>query len=67
MTQVLSANQIEASIKKPNQIQCAPWHTTRAFLAAMKSKCLLDITGQADPTGSAREGFSYIKVSHFQG
>jgi len=31
----------------------------------MKSKCLLDITGQADPTGSAREGFSYIKVSHF--
>jgi len=28
----------------------------------MKSKCLLDITGQADPTGSAREGFSYIKI-----
>ena len=45
------------------EIQCAPWHTTRAFLAAMKSKCLLDITGPADPTGSAREGFSYIKDS----
>ena len=40
----------------------APWHTTRAFLAAMKNKCLLDITGAADPTGPAREGFSYIKI-----
>ena len=44
------------------EIQCAPWHTTRAFLSAMKNKCLLDITGQADPTGPAREGFSYIKI-----
>ena len=44
------------------EIQCAPWHTTRAFLAAMKNKCLLDVTGAADPTGSAREGFSYIKI-----
>ena len=44
------------------EIQCAPWHTTRAFLAAMKNKCLLDITGAADPTGPAREGFSYIKI-----
>lgn len=28
----------------------------------MKNKCLLDVTGAADPTGSAREGFSYIKI-----
>ena len=61
-----SANQNKVTVWKLDKIQCAPWHTTRAFLAAMKSKCLLDITGQADPTGSAREGFSYIKVSeHF--
>ena len=44
------------------EVQCAPWHTTRAFLAAMKNKCLLDVTGAADPTGQAREGFSYIKI-----
>ena len=62
----LSANQATEWLWKLTKIQCAPWHTTRAFLAAMKSKCLLDITGQADPTGSAREGFSYIKVGRFR-
>lgn len=51
----------EAS-KMDIEILCAPWHTTRAFLAAMKNKCLLDITGAADPTGQAREGFSYVKI-----
>ena len=25
------------------EVQCAPWHTTRAFLAAMKNKCLLEV------------------------
>lgn len=45
-----------------SQIRAAPWNTTRAYIAAMKGKCLLQLTGLADPTGCG-EGFSYIKVS----
>ena len=43
------------------QVKAAPWNTTRAFIAAMKGKCLLQLTGVADPTGCA-EGFSYVRV-----
>lgn len=42
-------------------MRTAPWNTTRAFIAAMKGKCLLEVTGVADPTGCG-EGFSYVKV-----
>lgn len=44
------------------QIKCAPWNTSRAFISAMRGKCLLDLTGPADPTGCC-EGFSYVRVS----
>lgn len=44
------------------QVQCAPWNTSRAFLTAVKGKCMLDLSGVADPTGRG-EGFSYVKVS----
>lgn len=43
------------------QVKTAPWNTTRAYVAAIKGKCLLDLTGPADPTGCG-EGFSYVKV-----
>lgn len=43
------------------QVRTAPWNTTRAFISAMKGKCLLEVTGVADPTGCG-EGFSYVKV-----
>ena len=43
------------------QVKTAPWNTTRAYISAMKGKCLLDLTGVADPTGCG-EGFSYVKV-----
>ena len=43
------------------QIRAAPWNTTRAYIAAMKGKCLLQLHGVADPTGCG-EGFSYVKV-----
>ena len=39
----------------------APWNTSRAYISALKGKCLLDLTGVADPTGCG-EGFSYVKV-----
>uniref|UniRef100_A0A0N5AW64 DUF3591 domain-containing protein n=1 Tax=Syphacia muris TaxID=451379 RepID=A0A0N5AW64_9BILA len=45
-----------------DEIKCAPWNTTRAYIASMKGKCLLDQTGIADPTGCG-EGFSYVRVS----
>ncbi|VDK33494.1 unnamed protein product [Gongylonema pulchrum] len=45
-----------------DEIKCAPWNTTRAFISATRGKCLLDQTGIADPTGCG-EGFSYVRVS----
>ncbi|KAJ8028294.1 Transcription initiation factor TFIID subunit 1 [Holothuria leucospilota] len=47
--------------KIDDEVKTAPWNTTRAFISAMKGKCLLAVTGVADPTGCG-EGFSYIKV-----
>lgn len=40
---------------------CAPWNTTKAYLQHIDGKCLLQITGAADPTGS-HLGFSYVRV-----
>ena len=36
-----------------DEVKVAPWNTTRAYLLAMKGKCLLQLTGPADPTGQA--------------
>merc|ERR1719354_807772 len=49
-------------LKMDDEIKCAPWNTTRAYVQAMKGKCLLQLTGPADPTGNAKEGFSYAKI-----
>merc|ERR1719290_162382 len=49
-------------LKMDDEIKCAPWHTTRAYVQAMKGKCLLQLTGPADPTGPAQEGFSYVRI-----
>uniref|UniRef100_A0A670KHK3 Bromo domain-containing protein n=1 Tax=Podarcis muralis TaxID=64176 RepID=A0A670KHK3_PODMU len=53
----------ESNLKIDDEIRCAPWNTTQAFIAAMNGKCLLDVTGVADPTGCG-EGFSYVKIPH---
>lgn len=52
----------ETSMKLDVEVQVAPWNTTRAYILAMKGKCLLQLTGPADPTGPAREGFSYVRI-----
>ncbi|XP_077984278.1 transcription initiation factor TFIID subunit 1-like [Glandiceps talaboti] len=49
-------------VKIDDEVRAAPWNTTRAFISAMKGKCLLAVTDPiADPTGCG-EGFSYIKI-----
>ncbi|XP_027713985.1 transcription initiation factor TFIID subunit 1-like [Vombatus ursinus] len=44
-----------------DEVQGAPWNTTRAFLAATKGQCLLEVRGAADPTGCG-EAISYVKL-----
>ncbi len=48
------------NIKIDDEVKNAPWHTTRAYIDAVKGKCLLQINGVADPTGRG-EGFSYVR------
>ncbi|CAL1535229.1 unnamed protein product [Lymnaea stagnalis] len=54
-------NEEDTQTKIDDEIRAAPWNTTRAYISAMKGKCLLQLTGLADPTGCG-EGFSYIKI-----
>jgi transcription initiation factor TFIID subunit 1 len=54
-------NEEETAMKMEDEVRTAPWNTTRAYISAMKGRCLLSLTGIADPTGCG-EGFSYIKV-----
>lgn len=49
-----------SAAKIDDEVKNAPWHTTRSYLDATKGKCLLQITGVADPTGRG-EGFSYVR------
>uniref|UniRef100_A0A0A1XJA3 Transcription initiation factor TFIID subunit n=1 Tax=Zeugodacus cucurbitae TaxID=28588 RepID=A0A0A1XJA3_ZEUCU len=51
----------EAQLKLDDEVKVAPWNTTRAYIQAMRGKCLLQLTGPADPTGCG-EGFSYVRV-----
>lgn len=54
-------NDEELQLKMDDEVKAAPWNTTRAFIAAMKGKCLLQLNGVADPTGCG-EGFSYVRI-----
>ncbi|XP_039293213.1 transcription initiation factor TFIID subunit 1 [Nilaparvata lugens] len=51
----------EMQLKMDDEVKVAPWNTTRAYIQAMKGKCLLQLTGPADPTGCG-EGFSYVRM-----
>ena len=44
-----------------DEVKCAPWNTTRAYLSAIQGKFMLDITGIGDPTGCG-EGFSFVRL-----
>ena len=47
--------------KLDDEVKVAPWNTTRAYIQAIKGKCILQINGPADPTGCG-EGFSYVRM-----
>ncbi|EZA60385.1 Transcription initiation factor TFIID subunit [Ooceraea biroi] len=51
----------DMQLKMDDEVKVAPWNTTRAYIQAMKGKCLLQLAGPADPTGCG-EGFSYVRV-----
>lgn len=51
----------EQQLKMDDEIKVAPWNTTRAYIQAVRGKCLLQLTGPADPTGCG-EGFSYVRM-----
>ncbi|XP_055699483.1 transcription initiation factor TFIID subunit 1 isoform X1 [Phlebotomus papatasi] len=51
----------EMQLKMDDEVKVAPWNTTRAYIQAIRGKCLLQLTGPADPTGCG-EGFSYVRV-----
>jgi transcription initiation factor TFIID subunit 1 len=44
-----------------DEVKVAPWNTTRAYLQAMRGRCILQLKGPADPTGCG-EGFSYVRM-----
>ncbi|PAA82498.1 hypothetical protein BOX15_Mlig009081g3 [Macrostomum lignano] len=48
------------------EVRCAPWNTSRVYLAAAKGRIQLDLSGPADPTGCG-EAFSYSKPSRSSG
>ena len=50
-------------LKMDDELKVAPWNTTKAFIQAMRGKCLLQVNGPADPTGCG-EGFSYVRMSN---
>lgn len=54
-------NDEELQLKMDDEVKAVPWNTTRAFIGAMKGKCLLQLNGVADPTGCG-ERFSYIRI-----
>ncbi len=35
----------DASMKLDDEVKTAPWNTTRAYILAIKGKCLLQLTG----------------------
>nr|XP_023018958.1 transcription initiation factor TFIID subunit 1-like [Leptinotarsa decemlineata] len=53
----------EIQSKMEDEVKVAPWNTTRAYIQAVNGKCLLQLTGPADPTGCG-EGFSYVRVTN---
>lgn len=54
-------NDEDLQLKMDDEVKAAPWNTTRAFVQAMRGKCLLQLNGVADPTGCG-EGFSYVRI-----
>lgn len=49
-----------------DEVKAAPWNTTKSFIAAQEGKCYLDLQSHVvDPTGTANEGFSYVRINRY--
>lgn len=53
----------DGDITAQDEVRLAPWRLTQDFLNCVRDKCLLYITGKAEPTGCG-EGFSYLRLPH---
>lgn len=56
-------NDEELQLKLDDEVKAAPWHTTRAYINSMKGKCLLQLTGPADPTGCGEGAYCILGFS----
>lgn len=59
--QDLSAFESEHEIMAADELRMAPWRVSRDFIDCVNKKCLLYISGPADPTG-CKEGFAYLRL-----
>ena len=50
----------EADVTAQDEVRMAPWRVTSDFIAHIDGKCLMYVTGAADPTG-CNEGFAYLR------
>lgn len=53
-------------LKIDDEVKAAPWNLSRSFIESMNGKCLLELTGPAEPTGCG-EGFSYFRRPNKRG
>lgn len=53
-------HQDETEVTAQDEVRMAPWRVTSDFLAHIDGKCLMYVTGPADPTGCG-EGFAYLR------
>lgn len=56
---------VDREITVEDEVKMAPWRLTTDFLDCVQGKCLLTLTGLADPCGGApMEGYSYVRLAN---
>lgn len=53
----------DKQLSAADELRLAPWRLTQDFLNCMRDKCLIYVTGKAEPTGNG-SGFSYLRQPH---
>ncbi|KAH9407824.1 Transcription initiation factor TFIID subunit 1 [Tyrophagus putrescentiae] len=55
----------DMAVKMEDEVKAAPWNTSRAFISAMKGKCLLQLTGVADHIGCGEAMSKFARGNRF--